>query len=129
MSFKTVGENSSRAVFCVKGANVLQALEKEIEDALYQLIELEVEEEILKMSQLFAKLLASIQKAGLIDFNMDILVDRAQCLPQTAILLDSLLEAKRRFHKRGKLLTHRDILKIWLRKNKLFKMNYLPGMF
>ena len=107
----------------------MQALEKKIEDVLYRLIELEVEEEMMEMSQLFAKLLVSVQKAGLIDVNLNVLVDPARCLPQTAILLESLLEAKQRFLKRGKLLTHRDILKIWLRKNKLFKTNYLPGMF
>ena len=81
------------------------------------------------MTKRFAKLLASVQKAGLINFNLDVLVDPIQYTPQTMSLLESLLEAKKRYSRRGKLLTHRDILKIWLRKNKVFKTNYLPGMF
>ena len=115
--------------FHVKGENVLEPLEKEIERVLYELIALEVEEEIMEMTKRFAGLLASVQQAGLIDFNLDVLVDPAQCPPQTMSLLESLLEAKKRYSRRGKLLTHRDILKIWLRQNKVFKTNYLPGMF
>ena len=115
--------------FHVKGENVLELLEKEIEHVLYELIVLEVEEEIVEMTKRFAKLLASVQKAGLINFNLDVLVDPIQYPPQTMSLLESLLEAKKRHRRRGKLLTHRDILKIWLRKNKVFKTNYLPGMF
>ena len=107
----------------------MDALEKQIEQVLYELIELEVEEEIMEMTKRFAKLLSSVQEAGLIDFNLDVLVNPAQCFPQTASLLESLLEAKKRFSRSGKLLTHRDILKIWLRKNKKFRTNYLPGMF
>lgn len=107
----------------------MNALEKEIEDVLYKLIELEMEEEIMEMTKLFARLLASVQNAGLIDFKLNVLVDPAQCYPQTNNLLESLLEARRRFSRRGKLLTHRDILKIWLRKNEKFRTNYLPGMF
>jgi len=107
----------------------LDTLENEIEHVLYELIALEVEEEIMEMTKRFAQLLASLQKAGLIDFNLDVLVDSAQCAPQTMSLLDSLLEAKRRYSRRGKLLTHRDILKIWLRKNKVFKTNYLLSTF
>ena len=115
--------------FFVKGENVLDTLEKEIEDVLYELIELEMEEEIMEMTKRFAKLLASVQKVGLIDFKLNVLVDPSRCYPQTNNLLESLLEAKRRFSRRGKLLTHRDILKIWLRKNQKFRNNYLPGMF
>ena len=107
----------------------MDALEKEIEDVLYKLIELEMEEAIMEMTKLFAKLLASVQKAGLIDFKLNVLVNPSQCYPQTKSFLESLLEAKKRFNRRGKLLTHRDILKIWLRKNKKFRTNYLPGMF
>ena len=118
-----------RLFFYVKGEKVLDTLEKQIEDALYRLIELEMEEEIMEMTKLFTKLLASVQEAGLIDFKLNVLVDTAQCYPQTKHLLESLLEAKRRFSRRGKLLTHRDILKIWLRKNKKFRTDYLPGMF
>ena len=115
--------------FHVKGEKTLDTLEKEIEHVLYELIALEVEEEIMDMTKRFAGLLASVQKAGLIDFNLDVLVDPIQYPPQTMSLLESLLEAKKRYSRRGKLLTHRDILKIWLRKNKVFKTNYLPGMF
>ncbi len=116
-----------------RGGEVLEvnlaALEKEIEDALYRLMELEVEEEMIEMGRLFAGLLASVQSAGLIDFNLDVLVEPQECLPETRMLLESLLDVKRRFQRRRKLLTHRDILKIWLRKNNRFKAEFLPGMF
>lgn len=107
----------------------LVALEKEIEDTLFRLMELEVEEEIIEMGQLFAKLLASVQSAGLINFALDVLVEPRECLPETRVLLESLLDVKKRFQRRRKLLTHRDILKIWLRKNVRFKSEFLPGMF
>ncbi len=107
----------------------LVALEKEIEDTLFRLMELEVEEEIIEMGQLFAKLLASVQSAGLINFALDVLVEPNECLPETRMLLESLLDVKKRFQRRRKLLTHRDILKIWLRKNVRFKSEFLPGMF
>ena len=107
----------------------MNALEKEIEDALYMLIEFELEEQIIEMTNCFAKLLVSVQKAGLIDFKLNVLVDPALFEPQTSSLLESLLEAKRRVNRRGKLLTHRDILKIWLRKNNHFRTNYLPRLF
>ncbi|WP_431029906.1 hypothetical protein [Lysinibacillus sp. LZ02] len=104
-------------------------LEKEIEYTLYQLMELEVEEEIVQMSQIFAKLLTSVQAAQLIDYKLDVLIDPSQCLPETKILLESLMEVKSRFNRRRKLLTHRDILKVWLRKNATFKSEFLPRMF
>ncbi len=49
---KAVGENSSLAVFYIKGENILGVLEKEIENVLYRLIELEVEEEIMEIGSL-----------------------------------------------------------------------------
>jgi hypothetical protein len=107
----------------------LVALEKEIEDTLFRLMELEVEERIIEMGQIFAQLLASVQRAGLINFTLDVLVEPDKCLPETRMLLESLLDVKRRFQRRRKLLTHRDILKIWLRKNSRFKSEFLPGMF
>lgn len=107
----------------------LAALEKEIEDSLFRLMELEVEERIVEMGQLFAKLLASAQSAGLINFALDVLVEPVECLPETRMLLESLLDVKKRFQRRRKLLTHRDILKIWLRKNDRFKSEFLPTMF
>ena len=118
---------------CDRGGEVLEtnlaALEKEIEDALFRLMELEVEEEMMEMGQMFARLLATVQSAGLIDFNLNVLVEPQECLPETRMLLESLLDVKRRFQRRRKLLTHRDILKIWLRKNNRFKAEFLPGMF
>lgn len=107
----------------------LAALENEIEDSLFRLMELEVEESIVEMGQLFAKLLASVQSAGLINFALDVLVEPDECLPETRMLLESLLDVKKRFQRRRKLLTHRDILKIWLRKNDRFKSEFLPTMF
>ncbi len=107
----------------------LAALENEIEDSLFRLMELEVEESIVEMGQLFAKLLASVQSAGLINFALDVLVEPDECLPETRMLLESLLDVKKRFQRRRKLLTHRDILKIWLRKNDRFKSEFLPIMF
>lgn len=107
----------------------LIALEKEIEHTLFQLMELEVDEQSGQMSQLFAKLLASVQTAGLISYTLDVLVDPHDQLPETKALLESLQDMKRRFTRRRKLLTHRDILKIWLRKNSRFKSEYLPQMF
>ena len=44
----------------------MDALEKQIEQVLYKLIELELEEEIMEMTKRFAKLLSSVQEAGLI---------------------------------------------------------------
>ncbi|MFF5995476.1 hypothetical protein AAGS61_12120 [Lysinibacillus sp. KU-BSD001] len=104
-------------------------LEKEIEYTLYQLMELEIEEEIVQMGQVFAKLLTSVQVAQLIDYKLDVLVDPIECLPETRVLLESLIEVKGRFKRRRKLLTHRDILKVWLRKNATFKSEFLPRMF
>ncbi|MER2105848.1 MAG: hypothetical protein ABS949_02825 [Solibacillus sp.] len=107
----------------------LIALEKEIEHILFQLMELELDEQSAEMSQLFAKLLAAVQAEGLISYTLDVLVEPADCLPETQALLESLLDVKRRYARRRKLLTHRDILKIWLRKNSRFKTEYLPQMF
>ena len=107
----------------------MEKLEHEVNDVLQRLITFEVEGDIVEIGPLFAKLLASLQKAQLIDFNLDILVETSQCLPQTKMLLESLLEAKRRSSRSRKLLTHRNILKIWLRKNKKFRVNYLPTTF
>ena len=106
-----------------------EAIEKEIEHTLLQLMELELEEQSADMSQLFAKLLASVQQAGFISYTLDVLVEPEHCLPETKALLESLLDVKRRYARRRKLLTHRDILKIWLRKNSRFKSEYLPQMF
>jgi len=104
-------------------------LEKEVENVLFQLMELEVEEEITEMSRVFSRLLASLQEHGLISPILDVLVNPENCYPETNSLLQSLIEVKERFYRRRKLLTHRDILKIWLRKNDRFKSEFLPTMF
>lgn len=107
----------------------LLSLEKEIEQSLFELMELELDEQSAQMSQLFAKLLASVQSEGLISYTLDVLVEPAEQPPETRVLLESLFDVKRRYARRRKLLTHRDILKIWLRKNSRFKTDYLPRMF
>lgn len=104
-------------------------LEKEVEDVLFRLMALEVEEEIVEMSQLFSSLLVTLQEYGLINFMLDVLINPESCYPETKLLLESLQEVKGRYYRRRKLLTHRDILKIWLRKNIRFKSEFLPTMF
>lgn len=107
----------------------LQALEAEIEHTLYILIELELEEAYSEMGSRFALLLAQVQAAHLIDYKLDVLVNPELFATETRILLESLMEAKARPHKRQRLLTHRMILKIWLRKNQRFMNEFLPQMF
>jgi len=107
----------------------LQILETEIEQTLYTLIDLELEENFQEMNSLFSKLLAKVQAAQLIDYKLDVLVDPQLFATETIILLRSLIEAKARPHKRQRLLTHRMILKIWLRKNQRFMKEFLPQMF
>ncbi|MGY3189838.1 hypothetical protein [Lysinibacillus sp. TE18511] len=107
----------------------LQALEAEIEQTLYTLIDLELEENFPEMNTHFAQLLAKVQAAQLIDYKLDVLVDPQAFPTETCILLQSLIEAKARPHKRQRLLTYRMILKIWLRKNQRFMNEFLPQMF
>ncbi|OEC00743.1 hypothetical protein GY31_18150 [Lysinibacillus sphaericus] len=107
----------------------LQTLEAEIEHTLYTLIDLELDEAYQEMTTLFAKLLAKVQAAHLIDYKLDVLVEPNNYASETCILLKSLLEAKNRPNKRHQLLTHRIILKIWLRKNRHFIDELLPQMF
>ncbi|EON70716.1 hypothetical protein H131_19797 [Lysinibacillus sphaericus OT4b.31] len=107
----------------------LQALETDIEHTLNTLIELELEEAYPEMTTRFAQLLAQVQAAHLIDFKLDVLVNPVSFATETRILLESLMEAKARPHKRHRLLTHRMILKIWLRKNQRFMNEFLPQMF
>ncbi|WP_107924414.1 hypothetical protein [Lysinibacillus parviboronicapiens] len=107
----------------------LQALEAEIEHTLYMLIELELEEAYSEMSSRFAQLLAEVQAAHLIDYKLDVLVNPASFDTETRILLESLIAAKTRPQKRHRLLTHRMILKVWLRKNQRFMNEFLPQMF
>ncbi len=107
----------------------IEALEADIEQTLYTLIDLELEENFPEMNTRFAQLLAKAQAARLIDFKLDVLVDPQAFATETCMLLQSLIEAKARPHKRQRLLTHRMILKIWLRKNRRFKNEFLPQMF
>ncbi|MGD2197577.1 hypothetical protein [Lysinibacillus fusiformis] len=108
---------------------LLQELELEIEHALYTLIDLELAENYAAMNTQFAQLLAKIQAAQLIDYKLDVLVEPQAFATETCILLQSLIEAKARPNKRHRLLTHRMILKIWLRKNQRFIREFLPQMF
>ncbi|MFJ7952952.1 hypothetical protein ACIQZG_15640 [Lysinibacillus sp. NPDC096418] len=107
----------------------LQTLEAEITHNLHTLIDLELEDAYSEMSTQFAKLLASVQAANLIDYKLDVLVEPELFATETQILLKSLIEAKTRPNNRHKLLTHRMILKIWLRKNQRFTYENLPQMF
>lgn len=106
-----------------------EALEAEIEQTLNTLISLELEENFPEMNTRFAQLLTKVQAAQLIDYKLDVLVDPQAFATETCILLQSLIEAKSRPHKRQRLLTHRMILKIWLRKNQRFMNEFLPQMF
>lgn len=108
---------------------LLQELEVEIEHTLYALIDLELEENYAAMNTRFAQLLTKVQAAQLIDYKLDVLVEPEAFATETCILLQSLLEAKARPNKRHRLLTHRMILKIWLRKNQRFTKEFLPQMF
>ncbi|MFL1998579.1 hypothetical protein [Lysinibacillus irui] len=108
---------------------LLQELEVEIEHTLYELIDLELEENYAAMNTRFAQLLTKVQAAQLIDYKLDVLVEPEAFATETCILLQSLLEAKERPNKRHRLLTHRMILKIWLRKNQRFTKEFLPQMF
>ncbi|WP_042478858.1 hypothetical protein [Bacillus ndiopicus] len=107
----------------------LQALEVEIVQTLDILIHLALEENHVEMNAAFAKLLAKVQTTGLIDYQFNVLVEPQACETETCLLLQSLQEAKSKPRKRHKLLTHRMILKIWLRKNQLFRKEFLPQMF
>ncbi|MCL1696817.1 hypothetical protein [Lysinibacillus sp. BPa_S21] len=107
----------------------LQALEAEIEQTLYTLIDLELEENFPEMNTRFAQLLTKVQATKLIDYKLDVLVDPQDFAAETFTLLQCLIEAKARPRKRQSLLTHRMILKIWLRKNQRFMNEFLPQMF
>ncbi|MEK5232249.1 hypothetical protein MHB42_10810 [Lysinibacillus sp. FSL K6-0232] len=107
----------------------LQILEAEITHTLSILIDLAFDENYSEMHQHFAPLLAKMQTAQLIDYKLDVLVDPQVFATETRILLLSLREAKTRTQKRHKLLTHRILLKIWLRKNERYLQEVLPQMF
>lgn len=106
-----------------------EALEAEIEHTLHILLDLHLEDAYSEMSKHLAKLLSSLQTANLIDYKLDVLVNPAFFERKTQILLKSLVEAKSKPNKRNRLLTHRMILKIWLRKNHRYTNEFLPQMF
>lgn len=112
-----------------QSTELLQALELEIEQTLNLLIQLAIEEKHAEMNSAFAKLLAKVQAGGLIDYQLNVLVEPQTCNIETSLLLQSLQEAKSKPRKKHKLLTHRMILKIWLRKNPFFRKEFLPQMF
>ena len=107
----------------------MELVEKEVENTLYQCIDLQIEENYIAMGQVFAKVLALLQQHQLISPTLQVIVEPANCLTETHILLESLQEAQRRYVSRGKLLTHRQILKVWLRKNRHYQREILPGFF
>ncbi|MGE7024275.1 transketolase [Solibacillus cecembensis] len=107
----------------------LELLEKEIEDAIIRMSKLQQEDDYAEMSRQFAELLASLQRHQLIDTSLQLLVEPAQCLHETKMLLESLQEAQQRQHRKKRLLTHRQILQLWLRKNIHYQREYLPKLF
>ncbi|MEG0472398.1 MAG: transketolase [Solibacillus sp.] len=107
----------------------LELLEKEIESAIIRMSELQQDDQYAEMSKKFAELLASLQQHQLIDSSLKILVEPAQCLHETKILLESLQEVQQRQHRKKRLLTHRQILQLWLRKNIHYQREFLPKLF
>ena len=108
---------------------MLEFVEKEVEQTLFTCIDFNIEEDYIGMGQAFAKILALLQKQNLISATLKLSADPIDCLPETHILLESLQEAQRRHSSRRKLLTHRQILNVWLRKNAHFQREVLPGFF
>lgn len=104
-------------------------LERDIEQCLLTCIELYEDELYAQMSTTFSTLLAQLQRAQYIDYTFAVLVNTDACLPQARLLLKSLQHAQaRKTHKR-KLLTHRQILRVWLRQHKAFSYEFLPNTF
>ena len=106
-----------------------ELVEKEVEQALFTCIDLKIEEDYITMGQVFSKVLALLQKHELINATLTTIVEPENCLAETRILLESLQEARKRHSSRGKLLTHRQILNVWLRKNAIYQREILPGFF
>lgn len=107
----------------------MELVEKEVENTLYQCIDLKIEEDYIAMGQVFAKALALLQQHQLISTTLQVIIEPENCLPETRILLESLQEAQKRHVSRRKLLTHRQILNIWLRKNQHYQREILPSFF
>ena len=104
-------------------------LERDIEQCLLTCIELYEEERYVQMATTFSVLLAQLQREQYIDYAFAVLVEPDACLPQARLLLQSLQHAQaRKTHKR-KLLTHRQILRVWLRQHKAFSYEFLPNTF
>lgn len=114
---------------CMMEQEIMEKVEKEVEQALFTCIDLKMEENYLVMGQVFAKVLAQLQKHNFISPTLKVIVTPESCLTETRLLLESLQEAQRRHTSRGKLLTHRQILNVWLRKNAHYQREILPGFF
>lgn len=108
---------------------LMEFVEKEVENTLYQCIDLKIEEDYIAMGQVFAKMLALLQQHQFISTTLQIMAKPESCLPETRLLLESLQEAQKRHVSRRKLLTHRQILNIWLRKNQHYQREILPSFF
>lgn len=106
-----------------------QQLETAIEQCLWTCIELYEDELYADMARHFAQLLAELQHIHYIDYSFRVLVDPETCLPQARLLLRSLQHAQARKTSKRKLLTHRQILRIWLRQHKAFAHDFLPATF
>ena len=104
-------------------------LEAMIEQCLWTCVELYEEELYADMSRHFAALLAHLQRLRYIDYSFHVLVDVETCLPQARLLLQSLQHAQARKTSKRKLLTHRQILRIWLRQHEAFTHHFLPATF
>lgn len=107
----------------------VELVEKEVENTLYQCIDLKIGDDYVGMSQSFARLLATLQHHQFISPTLAVLVEPSSCLKETGILLESLQETQQRHKSRHKLLTHRQILNVWLRKNEHYKREVLPRFF
>ena len=106
-----------------------EQLETMIEHCLWTCIELYEEELYADMSRHFAQLLAELQRMHYIDYSFRVLVAPEACLPQARLLLQSLQHAEARKTSKRKLLTHRQILRIWLRQHRAFVHDLLPATF
>lgn len=108
---------------------MLELVEKEVEQTFFTCIDFNMEEDYIAMVQAFAEILTLLKKQNLISASLKVSANPVDCLPETRILLESLQEAQHRHSSRRKLLTHRQILNVWLRKNAHFQREILPGFF
>ncbi|OCS82348.1 hypothetical protein [Caryophanon tenue] len=107
----------------------IEQLERDIEDVFYRCLELDADDAQYKMSQSFASLLPKLQQIGYIDRSLTILVQPETCAPQARLLLQSLQKAHARKTRKRQLLTHRQIIRVWLRQHQSYTHEYLPTTF